>query len=107
MLFKCKMCGGELELSDEVTVCTCSYCNSKQTLPKADDEKKIKLFERANSLRLSCEFDRAYGVFESIIEDFPKEAEAYWGLLLCKYGIEYVDDPKTNKKKSCRYIFFF
>ena len=35
----------------------------------ADDEKKIKLFERANSLRLSCEFDRAYGVFESIIED--------------------------------------
>ena len=25
-------------------------------------------------------------------------AEAYWGLVLCKYGIEYVDDPKTGDK---------
>lgn len=24
--------------------------------------------------------------------------EVYWGLILCKYGIEYVDDPKTGKK---------
>ena len=92
------MCGGALEFNEGQTVCTCPYCSIKQTLPKADNEKKIKLFERANSLRLGCEFDRAYGVFESIIEDFPKEAEAYWGLLLCKYGIEYVDDPKTRKK---------
>ena len=30
--------------------------------------------------------------------DFPEEAEAYWGLVLCKYGIEYVDDPATGKK---------
>ena len=92
------MCGGELTLDEGLSVCTCAFCGSKQTVPNVDDEKKIKLFERANGLRLSCEFDRAYGVFESIIEDFPKEAEAYWGLLLCKYGIEYVDDPKTEKK---------
>ena len=30
--------------------------------------------------------------------EFPQEAEAYWGLVLCKYGIEYVDDPATGKK---------
>ena len=30
--------------------------------------------------------------------DFRQEAEAYWGLVLCKYGIEYVDDPATGKK---------
>ena len=30
--------------------------------------------------------------------DFSDEAEAYWGLVLCKYGIEYVDDPATGKK---------
>ena len=32
------------------------------------------------------------------VADFPEEAEAYWGLVLCKYGIEYVDDPGTGKK---------
>lgn len=32
------------------------------------------------------------------MNDEPTEAEAYWGLVLCKYGIEYVDDPATGKK---------
>lgn len=32
------------------------------------------------------------------MQKFPEEAEAYWGLCLCKYGIEYVDDPATAKK---------
>ena len=47
---------------------------------------------------MACEFDKAAGVYESIVAEFPQEAEAYWGLVLCKYGIEYVDDPATGKK---------
>ena len=47
---------------------------------------------------MACEFDKAAGVYEAIVADFPEEAEAYWGLVLCKYGIEYVDDPGTGKK---------
>ena len=42
--------------------------------------------------------DKAAGIYEAIVADFPDEAEAYWGLVLCKYGIEYVDDPATGKK---------
>ena len=34
----------------------------------------------------------------SIVAEFPEEAEAYWGLCLCAYGIEYVDDPGTGSK---------
>ncbi len=49
-------------------------------------------------MRRACEFDKAAGVYESIVADFPEEAEAYWGLVLCRYGIEYVDDPATGKK---------
>ena len=98
VVLKCKMCGGNLEIDSQNTVCTCTFCGTQQTVPNVDNEKKIKLFERANKLRYQCEFDKAYTVYESIIEDFPNEAEAYWGLLLCKYGIEYVDDSKTGKK---------
>lgn len=67
-------------------------------MPAADNEKKLTLFARANRLRLACEFDKAAEVYESIVADFPTEAEAYWGLVLCRYGIEYVDDPATGKK---------
>ena len=97
-IIKCKMCGGNLNIQEDSTVCECEYCGTRQTVPKADDEKKMTLFARAGRLLRGCEFDKAAGVFESIVADFPEEAEAYWGLVLCKYGIEYVDDPATGKK---------
>lgn len=97
-ILRCKGCGGNLVLQPDSTVAECDYCGLLQTVPSADDEKKLVLFERANRLRFGCEFDKAAGVYESIVADFRNEAEAYWGLLLCKYGIEYVDDPVTKKK---------
>ena len=97
-IIKCKMCGGDLVLVEGQSVAECEYCGSRQTVPSADSEKKLTLFARANRLRAACEFDKAAGIYEAIVADFPAEAEAYWGLVLCKYGIEYVDDPATGKK---------
>ena len=97
-VIKCKMCGGDLKVVEGESVCECEYCGSRQTVPSADNEKKMTLFSRASRLLRNCEFDKAAGVFESIVADFPEEAEAYWCLVLCKYGIEYVDDPATGKK---------
>ena len=98
-IIKCKMCGGDLRITPTTTICECEYCGSKQTIPNTDDEKRLKLYERANKLRYDCEFDKASGVFESIVAEYQSEAEAYWGLCLCNYGIEYVDDPGTGAKK--------
>ena len=97
-IIKCKMCGGDLVLSEDQSVAECEYCGSRQTVPKADDEKKLLLFDRAERLRKNCEFDKAAGLYESIVADFRQESEAYWGLVLCRYGIEYVDDPVSGKK---------
>ena len=98
MIYKCKMCGGDLIIENNSVVCECEYCGSKQTIPTADNEKKMNLFNRANYLRLACEFDKAAGIYENILAEYSAESEAYWGLCLCKYGIEYVDDPLTGKK---------
>ena len=94
----CKMCGSPLPMKSGATVVECEYCGREQTIPSMDNEKKLTLFARAERLRTACEFDKAAGVFEAIVADFPQEAEAYWGLVLCKYGIEYVDDPSTGEK---------
>ena len=92
------MCGGDLDVIEGSTVCVCEFCGTKQTVPSLDSEKKITLFTRANRLRSASEFDKAYSIYETILIDYPEESEAYWGLVLCKYGIEYVDDPATAKK---------
>lgn len=87
-----------MNLVEGQSVAECEYCGSTQTVPNADNEKKLTLFARANRLRMACDFDKAAGIYENIVSDFPAEAEAYWGLVLCKYGIEYVDDPASGKK---------
>lgn len=97
-LFKCKMCGGDLEIAEGVTIAECEYCGTKQTVPKALDENLQNLFNRANTLRIKSEFDKAEKLYEKIIQADTTQSEAYWGLILCKYGIEYVDDPATFKK---------
>ena len=76
-VLKCKMCGGDLNPEAGASVCECEYCGSRQTIPSVDNEKKLTLFARANRLRLECEFDKAFGVYESIVAEYPEEAEAY------------------------------
>ncbi|MBR0420782.1 MAG: toll/interleukin-1 receptor domain-containing protein [Erysipelotrichaceae bacterium] len=97
-VLKCKMCGGNLEVTDGQTVCTCEYCGTTQTVPLIDSDKKARLFNRANDYRLNNDFDRAYNTYEAIVSEDPNEAEAYWGMVLSSYGVEYVEDPKSHKR---------
>ena len=97
-LFKCKMCGGSIDVVNNESVAECEYCGTKQTLPKMDDEKRINLYNRANHFRQQCAFDKAEQIYEKIVAEMPDDAEAYWSLVLCRYGIEYVEDPSTLER---------
>ena len=97
-LFKCKMCGGALEIHSNETVAICEYCGTQQTLPKLDDDKRANMYDRANHFRRNNEFDKAMGIYEQILNEDNTDAEAYWSLVLCRYGIEYVEDPSSHKR---------
>lgn len=97
-VFKCKMCGGTLEFEQGASVGICEYCGTKQTLPKLDDDRRANLYDRANHFRRNNEYDKAIGIYEQILNEDNTDAEAYWSLVLCQYGIEYVEDPATHKR---------
>jgi hypothetical protein len=97
-IFKCKMCGGNIEFNPGESIGTCDSCASVQTLPKGNDDIITNLFNRANNLRIKAEFDKAAEIYEKIVDEDNTNAEAHWGLVLCKYGIEYVEDPTTHKR---------
>lgn len=103
---KCKMCGSNLEIEDSITVCKCEKCGTSQTVPDIEDDKELKLFERAGRLRFNCDFDKAAGIYNTITDSYPEEAEGYWGLILCKYGIEYADDASGEKVPVCHRISY-
>ena len=97
-VFKCKMCGGDLDITQDMSICECQYCGSQQTLPKLSDEKKKNLYDRANHFRRNNEYDKAMAIYEKILNEDAEDAESYWSILLCQYGIEYVEDPKTHTR---------
>ena len=97
-IFKCKMCGGELQINPGESVAVCDYCATTQTLPKLDDDRRANLYDRANHFRRNNDFEKAAGIYEQILNEDKTDAEAYWSLVLCRYGIEYVEDPATHKR---------
>lgn len=97
-VLKCKMCGGDLEVLQGMSVCECMYCGSRQTLPKMGSEKKNNLYDRASHFRRNNEYDKAMAIYEQILNEESEDSETYWSILLCRYGIEYVEDPATHKR---------
>ncbi len=97
-LFKCKICGGTLDFIPGTSVCECQYCGTRQTLPKTSSERSTSLYDRADHFRRNNDFDKAISIYEQILNEDNTDAEAYWSLVLCRYGVEYVEDPKSNKR---------
>ena len=96
-IIKCKMCGGDIVLSEDKSIGTCDSCGSTMTLPRIDDEQRAAAFNRGNHFRRIGEFDKALAVYEHIVEENEADAEAHWCCALCRFGIEYVEDPTTHE----------
>ena len=79
-VLKCKMCGGDLGITEGLSVAECEYCGTKQAVPKVIDENLQNLFNRANILRIKGEFDKAeeyYSAYANYdqIKDYEKKIE--------------------------------
>lgn len=98
-VISCKMCGGDMELLEDMTHGRCQYCGSIMTLPKIDDEQRASAFNRGNHFRRIGEFDKAVSVYERIVNENNADAEAHWCLALSRFGIEYVKDPVSGEYK--------
>lgn len=98
MIIKCKMCGGDIDFIPGATYGTCEYCGSTSTIPQVEDENKLNRYNRANHFRRQCEFDKAVAAYEKILEQDDTDAEAHWGAVISRFGIEYVEDPATHQR---------
>ena len=98
MIIQCKMCGGDIDFIPGATCGACAYCGSVSTIPRAEDETKLNRYNRANHFRRQCEFDKALTAREKLLEQDDTDAEAHWGAVISRYGIEYVEDPATGRR---------
>ena len=92
----CAVCGAPISPDEGQELIKCEHCGSLNSVPKSI-KKRRDMYERANKLRMRMEFDAAEKAYEEILHLEEKEPEAYWGIALSKYGIEYVNDIHTGK----------
>jgi hypothetical protein len=76
IVFKCKMCGGDLQVEAGKTVGVCEYCGTQQTLPKLDNDGRAQMYDRANHFRRNNDYDKAAGIYEMIHNEDLTDAEA-------------------------------
>ena len=96
-IFKCKMCGGDMTVDRSTGIAVCDYCGTKQTLPQFTDESSELLYNRGNSYLMQNEFDKAENIFNQLLSINPQDAEIYWDLVMCRYGVTFVRDSKSGQ----------
>lgn len=92
----CSSCGAALNFNGK-SMCTCEYCGVTNLL-SSKGIKNVKKINRANQYRQQKRFDDADKVYDEILDEAPPTVEVLWGKTLCRYGIEYVEDPISSKK---------
>ena len=93
---RCSSCGSpHIEvISDRVG--RCQNCKSTMLLPRKNEEI-IALLNSAQVYRATFNYDLAIQSYQLILDKDPYEVAAYEGILLSKYGIEYVKDNYSGK----------
>lgn len=92
---KCRYCGGNITDMGNGTG-RCESCGSYVVMPKLNKKVDGELYNRADYLRRIHDYDGAISAYEHIVAANPADPEARWSLVLCKYGVEYTYDKRTD-----------
>ena len=81
----CNICGANYVYKNGKWVCP-ACDNIKQE--EITNEEVVLLTNASTKLRMA-DFDDAEELYRDCIKKYPNNAEAYWGLILSKYGITF------------------
>lgn len=98
MVYKCKNCGGNLIINESSPYAVCESCGSQQSYPKISSDEIAEAYNQGNLARLRNNYSQALNVFSNLVTRNPNDSEARWNCVLCEYGINYQEDPRTHEK---------
>lgn len=91
----CPCCLQEVHLPAGSGFISCPYCGTGVLRPRRGSETGL-LLRRAELLRMNMDFYQASQTYASALLQDPDCHEAFWGLVLCRYGVEFIGDDKGN-----------
>ena len=99
---RCSVCGAALIFPAGKDEVLCEYCFRPNARPKSETNETT-LMKYANERRNIGEFEEAAATYRQVLQKNIHEHEARWGLLMCKYGVMYVEDKASGQRViTCR-----
>lgn len=98
-VFKCKTCEWVLDVSEaKGGVVECKFCHNKYTLPRQETRGGEALYDlRRGEHELDvCKFGDAFASYSKAAEREPAEPEAYFGMALAQFKVQYLKDTVNN-----------
>lgn len=96
----CKTCGSLLnEEARQSTdgLVTCPYCHNVWTIPRKETASAALQFLQLGEHELDiCRFDDAYSAYQKAAEIDPQEPEAYFGMALAEFKVQYLKDETSE-----------
>lgn len=96
-VLQCLKCKGQIVLEDGGQVGKCASCDTAYYFKAEKNARVISLLNQANFSRLRGDFDGAILAYQIVLKEDETDADAYWGIALSKFGIEYVEDERTGQ----------
>lgn len=100
-MFQCKNCGRNLDAELENAqngVVICPACMCRWPVPAAATSTEAKILLSQGELFLdTCHFDEAKTAYEKAAKLAPEEAEAYFGMALAAFKVQYLKDEVNNR----------
>ena len=92
--FTCEGCGAALDYTlYKGGIIECNKCFRENTVPPPDIDDDSKQLMFTGKLNLKArKFKDALFAFRELADKCPEEAEAYWGMALAEFNVQYVYD---------------
>ena len=114
MVFKCKMCGASLNVTDATSMCECEYCGTKQTfLDRKSNENDTGNLLKLGHLALEDKnWKKAEAFFDSVLLDNAEDYRAYMGKLCAEFHVVNEESlasigaslrESNNYKRACSF----
>ena len=101
-LLRCTQCKGDLQLSDDGLYGRCIFCGASYHFKNEKNARVISLLNQANVSRLKGDYESAILAYQIALKEDETDADAYWGIVLSTYGIDYVEDSNGKLIPTCR-----
>lgn len=101
----CTTCNASIVFLEGQEVKKCRYCKSVNQRPQTEREISgiYGQLENADDYLDAGDYDSAEELYDYVIRHQPEEPQAYWGKLMCKYGVQTVGDG-PGKTILCHFI---